>query len=323
MARAAGAGRDARSQLYRAAEPDEGERAATGPARTARGRAGWAGRCARARTNRRRRRRPLRRRSARMQRVVPVQSGLPLSKTRGVARAEASMTGRKRQLGVQQAAAINAAGNLLIRSCAGSGKTEVLARRMVALLAGDSDGGSPQAGGLAGRPPLAPEAIAAITFTEKAALDMCARIAGVLEERIAEAAESAPARCEVLVQARRRLALARISTIHAFCARILRENPVAAGLDPGFEVLDEYESATFFERSCRETLVAAVRRDDPGARFLIRARRLRGSVYREGALDLLQRILTETGRRGRDAAWILAQAEQSVAQLADRKSTRL
>ncbi|HLW70144.1 MAG TPA: UvrD-helicase domain-containing protein [Candidatus Binataceae bacterium] len=226
------------------------------------------------------------------------------------------MTGRKLQLGVQQAAAINAAGNLLIRAGAGSGKTEVLARRMVALLAGDSDGGSPQAGGLAGRPPLAPEAIAAITFTEKAALDMCARIAGVLEERIAEAAESAPARCEVLVQARRRLALARISTIHAFCARILRENPVAAGLDPGFEVLDEYESATFFERSCRETLVAAVRRDDPGARFLIRARRLRGSVYREGALDLLQRILTETGRRGRDAAWILAQAEQSVAQLA-------
>ena len=216
------------------------------------------------------------------------------------------MTARKIQLGAQQAAAINAPGNLLIRAGAGSGKTEVLARRVVALLTrGVTEG-----------PPLEPEAIAAITFTEKAALDMRARIAGVLEERISAAAASAPAETETLIRARRRLVLARISTIHAFCARILRENPVAAGLDPGFEVLDEYESATFFERICRATLVAAVRRGDLGARLLIGARRLRGSTYREGALDLAQRLLAEANRLGRDAAWILAQAEARAAGLA-------
>ncbi|MGH7840652.1 MAG: UvrD-helicase domain-containing protein [Candidatus Binataceae bacterium] len=212
----------------------------------------------------------------------------------------------KIKLGAQQAAAITAPGNLLVQAGAGSGKTEVLARRVVALLAGD----------LAGRPPLAPEAIAAITFTEKAALDMRMRIARVLDDRIHEKSQGETEHREHLIRAQRTLALARISTIHAFCARILRENPVAAGLDLNFEVLDEYESATFFEQSCRQTLVAAVRGGDPGAQFLVRARRLRGSVYREGALQILQRLLGEARRLGGDAEWILEQTERSVARLA-------
>ena len=66
-------------------------------------------------------------------------------------------------------------GNLVVRAGAGSGKTEVLARRFVALVAGD----------LADRAPLSPAALAAITFTEKAALDLRKRIGVVLTERIA------------------------------------------------------------------------------------------------------------------------------------------
>lgn len=205
-------------------------------------------------------------------------------------------------LDAEQQAAILQPGNLVVRAGAGSGKTEVLARRFVAMLAGD----------LARRAPLAPAALAAITFTEKAALDLHSRIALVLAERIAE--ERAPERRLHLVRAQRTLALARISTIHAFCARILRENPVAAGLDPAFEVLDEYESATLFERVCRQTLVDALRAGDPGARFLLRARRFEGGAYSEGALEIVHRLFVEARRAGHPADWIVAQTQRAAEQ---------
>jgi ATP-dependent exoDNAse (exonuclease V) beta subunit len=204
----------------------------------------------------------------------------------------------------EQEAAISYSGNLLVRAGAGSGKTEVLARRFVALVAGD----------IADRAPLNPAALAAITFTERAALDLRKRIGVVLAERIAaenDARETTAERRQHLIRAQRTLALARISTIHAFCARILRENPLAAGLDPDFEVLDEYESDTFFERICRRTLVDAVRAGDPGARFLVRARRLEGSGKREGAIEIVQRLFTEARRAGHKADWILAETARA------------
>ncbi len=205
----------------------------------------------------------------------------------------------------EQQAAIFAPGNVVVRAGAGSGKTEVLARRFVALVAGDR----------AGRAPLDPAALAAVTFTEKAALDLRQRIGVVLAERLAteEVAGAGTAERRLhLTRARRTLALARISTIHAFCARILRENPFAAGLDPDFAVLDEYESGTFFERVCRETLIEAVRAGDPGAQFLLRARRLSGSTNREGAIEIVQRLLIEARRAGHTVDWIVAQTEEST-----------
>ena len=40
----------------------------------------------------------------------------------------------------------------------------------------------------------------------------------------------------------RELESAWISTIHGFCARVLRENAIAAGIDPRFALLDARES---------------------------------------------------------------------------------
>ena len=174
------------------------------------------------------------------------------------------------ELTAEQRDAVYAAGNVLVRAGAGSGKTEVLAQRFVALLAGD----------IAGREPLAPERIAAITFTEKATADMRRRIAEVLDDRIAR--EGDAARRTALVRARRTLGLARISTIHAFCARMLREYPIEAGVDPGFEVLDEYQSMTFLEGAGRELIADAVRSQHPGAMRLVGARGLYGFTHQNG-----------------------------------------
>ena len=95
----------------------------------------------------------------------------------------------------EQRDAVYAAGNVLVRAGAGSGKTEVLAQRFVALLAGD----------IAGRKPLMPERIAAITFTEKATADMRRRIAEVLDDRIAR--EGDVERRTALNRARRTLGM--------------------------------------------------------------------------------------------------------------------
>jgi ATP-dependent helicase/nuclease subunit A len=201
---------------------------------------------------------------------------------------------------LEQERAILSPGNLLVRAGAGSGKTEVLARRFVALIAGDVEGAQP----------LAPEQIAAITFTEKATYDMRERIARVLEQRAAK--EPPGERLTHLVRARRLLPLAHISTIHAFCQRILAENPLEAGLAPGFEVIDEYETRAYRERVCEQALVDAVRGNDPGALHLMEARGMRGGIYREGALDILMRIVGELERFGCPPEWIVEATDAGV-----------
>lgn len=69
--------------------------------------------------------------------------------------------------------------------------------------------------------------VLAITFTEKAAANM--------KEKIAKTFSDNPVRLREFDQAW-------IYTIHGFCARLLRENAIAAGIDPRFAVLDARES---------------------------------------------------------------------------------
>ena len=76
--------------------------------------------------------------------------------------------------------------------------------------------------------------IVAVTFTEKAA--------GELKLRLREALDRARAAARGRRRARRasndaltRLEEAHVSTIHGFCADLLRERPVEAGVDPLFE----------------------------------------------------------------------------------------
>jgi ATP-dependent exoDNAse (exonuclease V) beta subunit len=101
-------------------------------------------------------------------------------------------------------------GDLMLSANAGSGKTSVLVERFVASVVQDG---------------LRADQVLAITFTEKAAGELRARVrARLLELGHREAAREAEA--------------AWITTFHGFCARILRAHAVAAGLDPGFTVLD-------------------------------------------------------------------------------------
>jgi len=132
---------------------------------------------------------------------------------------------------------------LVVVAGAGTGKTTALVGRIVELVR-------------SGRAPL--RAVAAITFTEAAAAELRQRIRERIETVAAEHPEET-----LLADARQEVDEAAISTLHAFAQRILVEHGVAAGIPPGFDVLDETaERADFearFERFA-DTLLA-----DPGA----------------------------------------------------------
>ncbi|MEO8227725.1 MAG: UvrD-helicase domain-containing protein [Gemmatimonadota bacterium] len=114
--------------------------------------------------------------------------------------------------------------NLLVEAGAGSGKTTGLVARMLAyVVRGD---------------PV--ESIAAVTFTRKAATELRERFEVKLEAALREARHAGHVELIArLARAREDLDHAFIGTIHSFCGRLLRENPLEAGLDPGFEEISE------------------------------------------------------------------------------------
>lgn len=111
--------------------------------------------------------------------------------------------------------------DVCVTAGAGSGKTLVLALRYIEIL----KRGMAEVGG-----------IVAITFTEKAAREMRERIRKYCDDEIERASGDALGKWRGHKQD---LEGARISTIHGLCSRILRENPVEAGVDPEFAVMDE------------------------------------------------------------------------------------
>ncbi len=103
---------------------------------------------------------------------------------------------------------------------AGSGKTEVLANRYLKILLESN---------------VSVRSVVAITFTEKAAAELKLRVLKKIEEKTASSAGNDLLLAK-LATVREEFTAAPISTIHAFCARILREYPLQ-GIGPGFEVL--------------------------------------------------------------------------------------
>ncbi len=105
----------------------------------------------------------------------------------------------------------------------GSGKTTVLVEYFARLVAAGID----------------PLRILAITFTEKAAANMRAKLAAQFEGETGVRAQ---------------FERAWVFTIHGFCARLLREQAVWAGVDPEFTIADEHDAL----RMQQESLGAAM-----------------------------------------------------------------
>ena len=165
---------------------------------------------------------------------------------------------------------------LIVEAAAGTGKTTSVVSRVVEMVAA----GTARIG-----------QIAAITFTEKAAGELRLRIRQGLESRIEDEEQEpgAGARRERLEVALSQLEEASIGTIHAFCATVLRERPIEAGVDPDFQILTDADQRAFFDRVFRRFVDRQLENPGPGI-----ARLLRRS--RNPAVSPLE-VLREAGRR--------------------------
>ncbi|UCF86629.1 MAG: UvrD-helicase domain-containing protein [Nitrospiraceae bacterium] len=153
--------------------------------------------------------------------------------------------------------------SVMISSPAGSGKTEKLARRYIALLQSGVD----------------IERILAITFTDKAAAEMKQRILRILKD------EDEKLFHELL----QKIPLMRVSTIHSFCSTLIRRFSFEISIDPNYTIEDTIDSRITWESILYEILMEADS-DTEEVEFLLQAlseRGFRGLAHLKDIIDTL------------------------------------
>lgn len=120
----------------------------------------------------------------------------------------------------EQQAAIDSQGKTIVSASAGSGKTTVMIEKIIRLI----KSGVPVS------------EVLAVTFTKKAAAQMKEKLAKALIEAINDGDLSASKR-DFLKKQLNEVPSADISTIHSFCAKLLRAHFYAAGVDGDFRVI--------------------------------------------------------------------------------------
>jgi ATP-dependent helicase/nuclease subunit A len=130
--------------------------------------------------------------------------------------------------------AVDPSRNVVLEASAGTGKTRVLVERYVNLL----------------RAGVEPDHILAITFTRKAAAEMRQRIV----DRLKEASRLSQFDAARWRDLKERLGDIAVSTIDAFCLQLLREFPLEADVDPGFDLADNTEVPRLVSESLDQAL---------------------------------------------------------------------
>lgn len=121
-------------------------------------------------------------------------------------------------------------GDLLVSASAGSGKTFAMIRRLIRLV-------------VEGKARVSE--ILAVTFTEKAAAEMREKLLKAMLREIAAGKESLKSQLADVYTAD-------ISTVHAFCGRLLRKYFFEAGLSQDFEIMDESRARELKNRTIGE-----------------------------------------------------------------------
>ncbi|TWT48544.1 UvrD-helicase domain-containing protein [Botrimarina hoheduenensis] len=198
----------------------------------------------------------------------------------------------------EQSAALAArAVSVALDAGAGCGKTFVLTERFLAYL-------DPGASAEPAEQRL--KQIVAITFTEAAASELRARIRLRCQQRLAAAEPADRDGWRHLIRA---LDAARVSTIHSFCAGLVREYAVELGIDPAFRVLDPADATVLLGQAIDETLREALANAmDENEVLLLRLAADLDVTRLRDAIECLAEAAHETGF----AAWLKRSPQQSV-----------
>ncbi|MEB3203521.1 MAG: UvrD-helicase domain-containing protein [Candidatus Sericytochromatia bacterium] len=175
-----------------------------------------------------------------------------------------------------QAAAIRADDpSVLVSAGAGAGKTAVLVERIL------------QAA-LAPEKPLQLDRLLVVTFTDAAAREMRHRLDKALSERARTEPDN-----PLIRDQRQRLERAWMSTLHAFCQRVVRRWGLAVGVAPDTRLLDGGEASLYLAKAIERTLESALADDDPDVAACLDASAPDGDRLLRAALAAgLERLLS-------------------------------
>ncbi len=169
--------------------------------------------------------------------------------------------------GVQQRIVSDFQTTFLLEAGAGTGKTQLLLDRLLALLR-------------TGRSPLS--RVAVITFTDKAAAELRTRLRTAVESALQTALPEAERTALQAVLSE--LDRAMVMTIHALCATLLRERALEVGLDPAFTVLNQAEADLLHDQVWQTWLTQELQPGNDSANLIRQAFRAGLSVTHLKAL---------------------------------------
>ncbi|MEG2096992.1 MAG: helicase-exonuclease AddAB subunit AddA [Pseudoflavonifractor sp.] len=192
------------------------------------------------------------------------------------------------QLTPEQASVVeNRGGGLLVSAAAGSGKTRVLVERLL---------------GRVEREGVDIDRFLVISYTKASAAELRARIVEELSNRIAANPGDAHLRRQATLVYK-----AQISTVHAFCTQLLRENGHLLDLSPDFRLCDEGEAGILMLRALEDVMDRRYEDIAEGSDFALLVDTM--SAGRDDA-KLIQIVLDMRGRvqsHPDPSAWLDAQ----------------
>lgn len=159
--------------------------------------------------------------------------------------------------------AVNTAGGVLVSAAAGSGKTAVLAERVIRKLTDPVN-------------PVSADRLLIVTFTKAAAAEMRARI----EKRLFEECRLKPNDALLLRQSRL-ISSAKICTIDSFCIDLVRANFEKCGVQPDFTVSDGSDLSAIDSAVMKSIILRELENNTPQFQALLE---LNGCEYDEKKL---------------------------------------
>ncbi len=147
----------------------------------------------------------------------------------------------------QQIEALDLSKHTIVTANAGSGKTLILTKRFIETIR---------------QKKIKYNQIVAITFTEKAAAELLAKISNEIDNLISQSSKNfSQSDIESIKEFRKHILSAKISTIHSFCYDLLTEFPIEAEIDPSTEIIDELYKKELIERSIEDALIEKIHID--------------------------------------------------------------
>ncbi|WNG59411.1 AAA family ATPase [Archangium gephyra] len=207
--------------------------------------------------------------------------------------------------------------NLALMAGAGAGKTYSLVTMTLHLLAGAREGATP----------LRPARLCMVTFTDKAAAEMRARVRARLDALVQAEPKALlepelRASLERLGQPfptkdtwrglREELGSASVGTFHSLCGQLLRRAPPGSGVDASFEVLDELEARTLVLDVCERVVLDALEAGDAGVRELCQELTFSGSDFTEGLVSSLSATYGKLREEGLHAAEVRISSAEAM-----------